>query len=122
MTVKFNFDYVLNLHNKHSYITAIDRDGVTENVALRRSLVQVNRLDIKSVTKLSDGTATIIFKGDKPSLTTLEQYNDILDDIQKANVALKIMQQEKVYIFDTFEVDSDELNVVNDWEALGKKL
>ena len=30
------------------------------------------------------------------------------------------MQQEKVYIFDTFDVDSDELNVVNDWETLKK--
>ena len=118
MTVKFKFDYVLNLHNKHSYITAIDKDGVTEDVALRRSLVQVNRLDIKSVTKLSDGTSTIIFKGDKPSLTTVEQYNDILDNIQKANIALNIMQQEKIYIFDKFEVDSDELNVVQNWKPI----
>jgi hypothetical protein len=33
MTVKFKFDYVLNLHNKHSYITAIEKDGIKEEIA-----------------------------------------------------------------------------------------
>lgn len=120
MNVKFKFDYVLNLHNKHIYITAIDRDGVNEGVALNRSLVQVNRFDIKSITKMSDGTATIILKKSGATLETIDDYNDVIDTIQKANVALKIMQQEKVYIFDSFDVDSDELNVVNDWETLKK--
>jgi hypothetical protein len=120
MNVKFKFDYVLNFHNKHSYITAIDRDGVAEEIAFQRSIVQINRFDINSITKLSDGTANIIMKNTGVSLETVEQYNDIIETIQKANVALKIMQQEKVYIFDSFEVDSDELNVVNEWETLGK--
>ena len=118
MNVKFKFDYVLNLHNKHSFLTAIDRDGETKENALRRSLVNINRFDINSITKMSDGTATITMKNTGVSLETVEKYNDIIETIQKANIALNIMQQEKVYIFDNFEVDSDELNVVNDWEVL----
>ena len=43
MTVKFNFDYVLNLHSRISYISAIERDGVDEEVSYKRSTVQVNR-------------------------------------------------------------------------------
>ena len=118
MTVKFKFDYVLDLHNRQSYITAIERDGVEEELAYKRSLVQINKGDIKSITKTKDGAAIIIRKSINPPLTTVEDYDEILDAIQNANLALDIMHQEKVYIFDGFEVDSDELNVCNTWNAL----
>ena len=118
MTVNFKFEYVLNLHNKHSYITDIERDGVDEEVAFRRSLVQIKKGDVKSVTKTSDGSAIIVRKSINPPLTTIESYDEILDTMQKANLALDIMRQEKIYIFDDFEVDSDELNVCNTWNAL----
>ena len=118
MTVKFKFDYVLDLHNRQSYITAIERDGLDEELAYKISLVQINRGDIKSITKTKDGAATIIRKSINPPLTTVEDYDEILDAIQNANLALDIMHQEKVYIFDGFEVDSDELNVCNTWNAL----
>ena len=113
MTVKFKFEYVLNLHNKHSYVTAIERDGIEEEVAYRRSLVQIPNGDIKSVTKTSDGYAIVTRKSINPQLTTIESYEEILDAIQNANLALDIMHQEKVYIFDDFVVDTDELNVCN---------
>ena len=113
MTVKFKFDYVLDLHNRQSYITAIERDGVEEEMAYKRSLVQINKGDIKSITKTKDGAATIIRKSINPPLTTIEDYDEILDTIQNANLALDIMHQEKVFIFDNFVVDSDELNVCN---------
>lgn len=112
MTVKFKFDYVLNLHNKHSYITAIERDGIKEEIAFNNSLVQVNKIDIKSINKMSDGTATIIMKKSVPPLETIEGYDEILDTIQKANIAVDIMRRDKIYIFDDFDVDSDELNVI----------
>ena len=35
MTVKFKFDYVLNLHNRNTYITSIERDGDKEDVAFK---------------------------------------------------------------------------------------
>ena len=54
MTVKFKFDYVLDLHNRQSYITAIERDGVEEEMAYKRSLVQINKGDIKSITKTKE--------------------------------------------------------------------
>ena len=53
-----------------------------------------------------------------PELTTIEKYDEIQDVISKANKALGIMQQEKVYLFDDFEVDSDELNVVEGWTEI----
>ena len=118
MTVKFKFDYVLDLHNRQSYITAIERDGIDEELAYKRSLVQINRGDIKSITKTKDGAATIIRKSINPPLTTVEDYDEILDAIQNANLALDIMHQEKIFIFDNFEVDSDELNVCDAWSAL----
>lgn len=118
MTVNFKFEYVLNLHNKHSYIAAIEKDGVEEDIAYRRSLVQIKKGDIKSVTKTSDGSAVIIRKSINPPLTTIEDYDEILDTIQKANLALDIMRQEKIYMFDDFEVDGDELNVCEDWHSL----
>lgn len=118
MTVKFKFDYVLDLHNRQSYITAIERDGIEEELAYKRSLVQINRGDIKSITKTKDGAASIIRKSINPPLTTVEDYDEILDAIQKANLALDIMCQEKIFIFDDFEVDSDELNICDAWSAL----
>lgn len=118
MTVKFKFDYVLDLHNRQSYITAIERDGVEEEMAYKRSLVQINKGDIKSITKNKDGSSTIIRKSTNPPLTTIEDYDEILDTIQNANLALDIMYQEKVYIFDDFVVDTDELNVCNNWSEM----
>jgi hypothetical protein len=118
MTVNFKFEYVLNLHNKHSYINAIERDGVEEKIAYKRSLVQVSKYDIKSITNTSDGSAVIIRKSINTPLTTVEDYDEILDTMQKANLAMDIMQQERIYIFDDFEVDDDELNVCEDWSAL----
>lgn len=115
MTVKFKFDYVLNLHNRNTYITAIERDGVDEEVAYKYSSVQVNRLDIKSIDRTSDGAAVIIMKTNTPPLKTVEDYDEVIDTIQKANIALDIMQKEKVYIFDGFEVDSDEISIVEGW-------
>lgn len=115
MKVKFKFDYVLNLHNRNTYITAIERDGVDEEVAYKNSSVQVNRLDIKSIDRTSDGAAVIIMKTNTPTLKTVEDYDEVIDTIQKANIALDIMQKEKVYIFDGFEVDSDEISIVEGW-------
>lgn len=115
MEVKFKFDYVLNLHNRNAYITAIERDGDKEAVAFKRSLVQVNRLDIKSIDKTSDGAAVLIMKTNTPPLKTVEEYDEVIDTIQRANIALDIMQKEKVYIFDGFNVDTDELAIVDGW-------
>ena len=118
MTVKFKFDYVLNLHNKNSYINYIERDGLEEEIAFKRSLFQINRVDIKSITKTSDGSAIIMMKNKEGLLTTVEDYDEVIDTMQKANLALDIMRQEKVYIFDDFEVDDDELNVCESWSAI----
>lgn len=118
MTVKFKFDYVLNLHNRNTYITAIERDGDKEEVAFKRSLVQVNRLDIKSIDKTSDGAAVLIMKTNTPPLKTVEEYDEVIDTIKRANLALHIMQNDKVYIFDGFEVDTDELSIVEGWDEL----
>ena len=118
MTVKFKFDYVLNLHNRNTYITAIEKDGDKEEIAFKRSLVQVNRLDIKSIDKSSDGAAVLIMKTNTPPLKTVEEYDEVIDTIQKANKALSIMQKEKIYLFDGFEVDDDELNIVEGWDEL----
>lgn len=115
MEVKFKFDYVLNLHNRNTYITAIEKDGDKEEVAFKRSLVQVNRLDIKSIDKTSDGAAVLIMKTNTPPLKTIEEYNEVIDTIQKANIALEIMLKEKVYMFDDFDVDADELAIVDGW-------
>lgn len=118
MTVKFKFDYVLNLHNRDVYILAIERDGDKEEVAFKRSLVQVNRSDIKSIERSSDGAAIIIMKTNMPLLKTVEEYDEVMDTMQKANTALDIIQKEKVYMFDGFEVDSDELSVVEGWKGI----
>lgn len=118
MTVNFKFEYVLNLHDKHTYINAIEKDGLDDDTAFRRSLVPIKKGDIKSITKSSDGSAVIIRKSINPPLTTVEDYDEILDTMQKANLAIDIMRQERIYIFDDFEVDDDELNVCEDWIAL----
>lgn len=118
MTVKFKFDYVLNLHNRNSYINYIERDGLEEEIAFKRSLFHLNNGDIKSITKTSDGSAIIMMKNKEGLLTTVEDYDEVIDTIQKANLALDIMRQEKVYIFDDFEVDDDELNVCESWCAI----
>lgn len=118
MTVKFKFDYVLDLHNRQSYITAIERDGVDEETAYKRSLVQVNKGEIKSVTKTKGGYAIVTLKKNVPTITTVEDYEEILDVIQNANLAVDIMHQEKVYIFDGWEVDTDELNICNNWSEM----
>ena len=115
MEVKFKFDYVLNLHNRNTYITAIEKDGDKEEVAFKRSLVQVNRLDIKSINKSSDGAAVLIMKTNTPPLKTVEEYDKVIETIQKANIALEIMRKEKVYMFDEFDVDADELDIVDGW-------
>ena len=102
MTVKFKFDYVLDLHNRQSYITAIERDGVEEEMAYKRSLVQINKGDIKSITKTKDGAATIIRKSINPPLTTIEDYDEILDAIQNANLALEMRASNfSLYSFNT---------------------
>lgn len=119
MTVKFNFDYVLNMHDRNRYVVAIERNGLSEDVAYKNSLVKINRSDIKSITKLSNGCASVILKQSfAPTLTTIEKYDEIIDTIQKANIALDIMNKDKVYIFDGFEVNSDELNVIEGWKAM----
>lgn len=119
MTVKFNFDYVLNMHDRNRYINAIERDGISEDLAYKYSFVRVNRSDIKSITKLSNGHAAVNMKhSSTPVLVTVEKYGEIIDTIKKANIALDIMNKEKVYIFDDFEVNSDELNVVEGWKEM----
>lgn len=113
MTVKFKFDYTLNFHNRYTYIKSIESDGESEENALKLSLVQINKGEIKSIEKTSDGAANIILKRPSSVLTTVEEYNEVIDTIQRANTALKIMQKEKIFIFDEFEVDTDELNIVD---------
>ena len=112
MTVKFKFDYVLNLHNKHTYITAIERSGMDEDKAFELSLVQINRCDITSINRAPDGTATILMKKSLLPISTVEKYDDILDTIQKANFAMDIMYEKKVYIFDDFVVGDDEFKSI----------
>lgn len=118
MTVKFKFDYVLNLHNKHTYITTIERYGIDEDKAFKLSLDQVNRCDILAINKESDGTATILMKNSLPPISTIEGYDEILDTIQNANLAIDMMHKEKVYMFDDFVVDDDELNVMKSAQSL----
>jgi hypothetical protein len=107
------------MHDRNRYINAIERDGISEDLAYKYSFVRVNRSDIKSITKLSNGHAAVNMKrSSTPVLVTVEKYDEIIDTIQKVNIALDIMKQEKIYIFDDFEVDSDELNVVEGWKAM----
>jgi hypothetical protein len=107
------------MHDRNRYINAIDKDGISEYLAYKYSFVRVNKSDIKTITKLSNGSAAVNMKiSSTPVLVTLEKYDEIVDTIKKANIALDIMNKKKVYIFDDFEVDSDELNVVEGWKAM----
>jgi hypothetical protein len=109
------------MHDRNRYINAIERDGIGEDLAYKYSFVRVNRSDIKSITKLSNGHAAVNMKrSSTPVLVTVEKYDEIIDTIQKVNIALDIMKQEKIYIFDDFEVDSDELNVVEGLKEIKK--
>ena len=118
MKVNFKFDYVLNLHNRHSYINAIERDGMDDDTAFKKSLVQVSKQDIKSINKMSDGSATVIMKKSSAPLTTVEDYEEIIDAIHYSNMAVNMMYQKKIYIFDDFEVDNDELSVCEGLKSL----
>lgn len=116
MTVKFKFDYVMYLHDRNIYINSIEKDGVEEEISFNKSLVLLNRGDIKDITKSTDGSAIIKMKNKFAGLlTTVEDYEDVIEVMRKANLALDIMYQEKVYIFDDFKVDDDELNVCDSW-------
>jgi hypothetical protein len=118
MTVEFKFDYVLNLHDRNVYMDAIEKDGVNEEVAIKNSLRRVDKQEIKAITKSPDGYALILMKKISTPLKTVEDYDNVVEVIQKANLAVDIMQQEKVYIFEDFEVDDDELTVTESWSAI----
>lgn len=119
MTVKFKFDYVMYLHDRNVYINSIEKDCVEEEIAFNKSLVQLNSVDIKDITKSTDGSAIIKMKNKFAGLlTTVEDYEDVIEVMRKANIALDIMYQEKVYIFDDFKVDDDELNVCDSWSDI----
>lgn len=116
MTVNFKFDYVLNLHDKDSYINYIERDGMNDEEAYKKSSFNVNKRDIKDIAKTSDGFAILRLKNKFAALiTTLEEYEDVIEVMRKADLAVDIMHQEKIYIFDEFEVDDDELTVCDSW-------
>ena len=99
------FDLVLHLATLVSVVLFYRREIVEEEMAYKKSLVQINKGDIKTITRNKDGAATIIRKSINPPLTTIEDYDEIIDTIQNANLALDIMHQEKVFIFDDFVVD-----------------
>jgi hypothetical protein len=104
------------LHDRNVYINSIEKDGVEDEIAFKKSLVQLNSGDIKDITKSTDGSAIIKMKNKFAGLlTTFEDYEDVIEVMRKANLALDIMYQEKVYIFDDFKVDDDELNVCDSW-------
>ena len=112
MTVNFKFDYVLTLHDRNTYVNAIEQDGVDEEIAYKRSKVKVNKRDIKDITESTDGSAIIMFKNKFAALLkTVEEYNDVFEVMLKADLALDIMHQEKIYIFDDFEVDEGDINI-----------
>jgi hypothetical protein len=105
------------MHDRNIYTIAIEKDGVDENVAFNKSLIQIRRGDIKEIIKSSDCSAIIRFKSDE-LLKAIEDYDEVIDTIQKADLAVDIMHKEKVYIFDEFDVDDDELNVCESWNAI----
>ena len=82
----------------------------------------VHKNDIKSLTKSQNGAGKLMFRTIRPSIETIESYEEIVDAIQKANKALDIMNQEKIYIFDDFKVDSDELTIVDGWDAMKQNM
>lgn len=119
MTVKFKLDYVMYLHDINIYKNSIEKDGVEEEIAFNNSLVKLNRGDIKDITKSTDGSAIIKMKNKFAGLlTTFEDYEDVIEVMRKADLALDIMYQEKVYIFDDFKVDDDELNMCDVWKEM----
>lgn len=116
MEVNFKFDYVLTLHDRNVYKNNIEQDGVDEEISYNLSKVKVNKRDIKDITKSSDGSAVIMFKNKFAALLkTLEEYDDIIEVIRKADLAVDIMHQEKIYIFDEFDVEDEELNICESW-------
>lgn len=116
MEVNFKFDYVLTLHDRNVYKNNIEQDGVDEEISYKLSKVKVNKRDIKDITKSSDGSAVIMFKNKFAALLkTLEEYDDIIEVIRKADLAVDIMHQEKIYIFDEFDVEDEELNICESW-------
>ena len=118
MTVKFKFDYAIAIHNKRYYTIEVEKEGAIDAFAYNNSLTYINHNDIKSISKTTDGTAFIRRKSVDVPIETIEEYDDVMDIIRKANLAVDIMHQEKVYIFDDFEVDSDELNVCDSWSQI----
>lgn len=116
MEVNFKFDYVLTLHDRNVYKNNIEQDGVDEEISYKLSKIKVNKRDIKDITKSSDGSAVIMFKNKFAALLkTLEEYDDIIEVIRKADLAVDIMHQEKIYIFDEFDVEDEELNICESW-------
>lgn len=116
MEVNFKFDYVLTLHDRNVYKNNIEQDGVDEEISYKLSKVKVNKRDIKDITKSSDGSAVIMFKNKFAALLkTLEEYDDIIEVMRKADLAVDIMHQEKIYIFDDFNVEDEELNICESW-------
>jgi effector-binding domain-containing protein len=119
MEVNFKFDYVLTLHDRNVYKNNIEQDGVDEEISYKLSKVKVNKRDIKDITKSSDGSAVIMFKNKFAALLkTLEEYDDIIEVIRKADLAVDIMHQEKIYIFDDFNVEDEELNICESWSEI----
>lgn len=122
MKVNFKFGYVLTLHDRNVYRNAIEQDGVDEEVAYNLSKVKVNKRNIKDITKSSDGSAVIMFKNKFATLLkTLEEYDDIIEVMCKADLAVDIMHQEKIYIFDDFDVEDEELNTCEFWYEIRNK-
>lgn len=119
MEVNFKFDYVLTLHDRNVYKNNIEQDGVDEEISYKLSKVKVNKRDIKDITKSSDGSAVIMFKNKFAALLkTLEEYDDIIEVIRKADLSVDIMHQEKIYIFDDFNVEDEELNICESWNEI----
>lgn len=119
MEVNFKFDYVLTLHDRNVYKNNIEQDGVDEEISYKLSKVKVNKRDIKDITKSSDGSAVIMFKNKFAALLkTLEEYDDIIEVMRKADLAVDIMHQEKIYIFDDFNVEDEELNICESWSEI----
>lgn len=111
MTVEFKFECMLNLHNRNTYINLI-KDEVEQNEAYKLSNMQININNIKSISKMSNGSALISLKLTSTlAIPTIEKYDEIVDVINKANIALNKMNKEKIYIFKDFIIDSKELIV-----------
>ena len=79
MTVNFNLNYVLNMHDRSKYINAIERDGISEDLAYKYSFVRVNKSDIKTITKLSKTIFTIFQTESKDNGKTWTKPKQILE-------------------------------------------